>query len=417
MIHPTRSPLLLSVLLGLACSAEGADQEAQPARETPARPGPAADAGPGATDPAPAYLVGTRVWDDVSTTSYFHVLPSLERGTKVDAQKALEIPGAAKLYSVPGIGWFAVGGGDAPAITRYTLEGDRLVEQDGISLVGYGVSNLWDTLYVVSATKVYYPDRDGSQLIVINPEEMAIEGSIDLSDTVREGYLSLYGYASLTQGDRLSFSVGWFDWNETDSVLGETGLVVIDTQRDRVERVVSDERCGGVTQPVTMDTGETYLVSSALAGAAHRFGRLSTAPCALRLTEDVQGFDADYYVELADLADGAIAGEPVPAGGSRLFLRVFDETIGEVPDDGATWELTGQEAWLWYTWDVASDSFTRIDALEPSTSDVFWFEIDGTVFGTATNRQYTETTLLDLAGGGKKALRVPGFLHGVARIR
>src|SRR5690606_17283470 len=37
-----------------------------------------ADEGEFPLDDGPAYVVATRVWDDTSITSYFHVLPSLE---------------------------------------------------------------------------------------------------------------------------------------------------------------------------------------------------------------------------------------------------------------------------------------------------------------------------------------------------
>lgn len=72
------------------------------------------------------------------------VVPSLDEGTEIEA----------KLYPVPGIGWFALGGGESPTITRYTLsEAGQLEQQDGINLANYGVEGLWDTLYVVSPTK------------------------------------------------------------------------------------------------------------------------------------------------------------------------------------------------------------------------------------------------------------------------
>ena len=368
----------------------------------------------------PAFLLGTRFWDDTTTTSYFHVVSSLESGTKVDSSRALETPGAAKLYAVPDLGWFAVGGGEAPTITRYSLDHQgALVRGDAISLQGYGVDHLWDTLYIVSPTKAYYPDRAGEQLIVWNPTAMEIEGSIALPATERDGYLALYGYAPIVRQNTLLVSVGWFDWEETDSVLAETGLVQIDTETDSVVGFETDARCGGVTTPVTLSSGDTILVSSALAGAAHALGRLSTPPCALRVNAAASSFDPDYFQELGPLISSPVAGEPIPAGGGSVFLRVFDDELGSVAEDSATYELTGQSAWRWARWDVAANEISRIATLAPSTSDVLWFEVDGHVYGTETTPDYSATTLVDLTaeGGPKRGLTVPGFLHGVARIR
>jgi hypothetical protein len=385
-----------------------------------AGPDAAHDGEDGGEPEAAAYLLGTRIWDDTSTTSYFHVVDSIEEGNEVDTDQAIELPGAAKLFAVDGIGWFAVGGGEAPTITRYELDAkDRLAAKDTISLLNYGVESLWETLYVVSPTKMYYPDRDGQRLIIINPTAMEIVGEVDLAETAREGFLSVYSYDHLERGDQILFSVAWIDWNEADAILGETGLVVLDTKTDTVTRFDVDDRCGGITQPVVTSTGDAYFVSSALAAAAHRLDRLPTAPCALRIRADADAFDADYLKQLEAITGKALAGEPIPGGGDDIFLRAFDEAIGDVSDDALTWELTGQLAWRWMKWNVTSDQATEVSGLEPATSDVLWFQVDGKVFGTETKADYSETTLIELtaAGGPRRALTAPGFLHGVARIR
>lgn len=86
----------------------------------------------------------------------------------------------------------------------------------------------------------------------------------------------------------------------------------------------------------------TYFVSSALAAAAYRLDRLDTEPCALRVLADANEFDKEYVAHLEDVTGAAIAGEPVPADGSSLFLRVFDDDAGTVEADDATWDVTGQ---------------------------------------------------------------------------
>lgn len=368
----------------------------------------------------PAYMLATRVWDDTATTSFFHVVPSLEADTTIDTSLALEAPGSAKLYAVDDIGWFAVGGGEQPTITHYALSPDGMLEERAtISLADYGVQSLWDTLYVVSKTKMYYPDRAGGQLIIINPSEMTIDGSVAIPDANRDGYLAVYGYTPLMRDDRLLFSVGWFDWDENDSVLGETGLVLVNTETDTVERVDVDDRCGGITTGVVTESGDAYFVSSAMAGAAHRLGRLTTAPCALRIARGESAFDPDFAMDLGELTGVPVLGEPVPAGGASMFLRVFDEEAAMFTDESLTWELTGQTVWQWWKWDTESGEASRVEEIGASTADVLWFEVEGRLFGTETTADYSHTTLIDLEaeGGPKPALTAPGFLHGVARIR
>jgi hypothetical protein len=366
------------------------------------------------------FLLGTRVWDDTSTTSYFHVVPSIEAGVVVDEDQALEVPGAAKLFAIEHAGWFAIGDGEAPIITRYTVnDAGRLAKAGTLSLLNYGVESLWNTLYVVSATKMYYPDREGQRLIIIDPSAMEITGEVDLGETGRNGFLPVYSYDHLERGSDILFSVAWIDWNETDSILGETGLVVLDTETDTVSRFDVDSRCGGITTPVEMSSGDVYFVSSALAAAAHRLDRLPTPPCALRVRAGDDAFDANYLESLEELTGNALAGEPVPGGGSTIFLRAFDEDLGTVPDGALTWELTSQSAWRWLSWTPGTAELSPVDALEPSTSDVLWFRVDGKVYGTETTADYSETTLIELTapGGPRRGLTAAGFLHGVARIR
>jgi hypothetical protein len=371
-------------------------------------------------DADPAYLIGTRVWVDTTATSYFNVVSSLDKGTEVSREQALELPGPAKLYAIPDVGWFGLGGGEEPTITRYGLSADgKLQKEKTINMLSYGVQGLWDNLYVVSKTKIYYPDRDNRQLIIINPTEMAIEGAIKLPETAQDGFLSLYGYTPLLRGNKLLFTVGWFDWNVNDSVLGETGLVVLDTDTDTVDSFDIDKRCGGITTGVTTADGDTYFVSSALAGVAHRLGRQPTAPCALRVKAGAEAFEEDYLVELGELTNSEVAGEPVPAGGNGIFLRAFEESEATFTEESATYELTGQTAWYWWRWNVETGEASLVDELEPSTSDVLWFEVGGRVFGSQTTADYAETTLIELTaeGGPREALTAPGFLHGIARIR
>lgn len=388
------------VLLGIALMAAGCEE-------------PPVD--PGAAGP---YVIGTRVFDDTSITSYFHVAASLDEGTELDPARALEVAGSARLYSYAG-GWFAIGGGETPNITRYSLNDQgELIPGETISLQPFGVADLWDTVYFISSEKAYYPDRAGAQLVVWNPSTMEVTGTVALPDTIREGYLALYSYVPVMDGDQLLFSVGWFDW-ENDRVLPETGLVVLDTTSDTVTRFDVDTRCGGVTTPVVTESGDAYFVSSALAGAAYRLERVTTAPCALRIRAGEDAFDTEYLAALGEVAGAEIAGEPVGGRGQEIFLRVLDDELATTEDVAATWEITGQLAWRWVRWNVDTDAITPVTELEPSTADVVWFEVDGRMFGTETTADYSETTIIDLTaeGGPQRGLTAPGFLHAMARVR
>lgn len=375
--------------------------------------------GDGSGAEAPVYVVGTRIFspDGSDVTSYFHVVSSIDADAEVDPSRALEEPGAAKLMSI-GNDWFAVGAREAPTITEYTVEDGEFVKGDSISLDHKGVVSLWETFYVVSDTKAYYVDRANSQLVIVNPADMTVGDVVAMPETAREGYLSLYGYHAIERGDRILFTVGWFDWNTNDTILEETGLVVLNTETDEVERFDVDTRCGGITTPLTVESGDTYLVSSALAAAAYRLERIESEPCALRINAGQDAIDPDYALKLGELTDGALAGEPLPAGGNELFLRVFEEEGVTINEESYTYDLTGSPTWHWWRWNVETDEMTSIEQLEPSTTDVVWFQVDGKPYGTQAKADYSETTLIDLTaeGGPKKMITVPGFMMGLARL-
>ncbi|HET8939732.1 MAG TPA: hypothetical protein VFN67_40110 [Polyangiales bacterium] len=374
----------------------------------------------------PLYLAVTRIWNDSETTSYLHVVPSLDKGTEVDPKQARELAGPAKLFSYGQDHWFAVGGGEEPTITRYTLDKrGKLVEGDSINLQPFGVQDLWDTLYFVSDTQAYYPDTTNSQLIRWNPTTMQVDKTIALPETARKGFVSYYGLTALERGDKLLFSVSWFDWNETDSIQPETGLVEFDTEKDELSKFEVDSRCGGITQAIELKSGDAYFVSSALAAATYRLERLETEPCALRVKKGQSSFDKDYLTHLRDLTGGALAGEPVLAGDNALFLRVLDESDLEIEKGALTWNLTGKAAWKWSRWDLDADELTAVDDLPASTADTFWFHIDGHVYASETNylddeaTAVKDTTLIDLTaqGGPERELTLPGFLQNIARVR
>ena len=420
-ILPGLPAFSLCCALAAAIGCEGSAGDPAPSSDTRAKPQQTAGEG-GNEEPArpdPKYVAVTRVWDDTTTTSYAHVVSSLSAETEVDTSRALEIGGPAKLFSAGDDRWFAIGGGEAPTITRYSLDDQGALKKGAsISLQPHGVKDLWDALYFVSADKAYYPDTANHQLIVWNPSSMEVLGSIALPETKREGYVAYYGLSPIVRDKRVIFSVGWFDWETSDSVLAETGLVVIDSERDELERFDVDVRCAGISQAIRTGSGDTYFVSSALAASVHRLGRLALEPCALRVLAGEDGYDPDYVRKLKTLTGGALAAEPAPGAGEQLLLRVFDERRAQVEKDAQSWDLTAQAAWTWSRWNVQTDELSPLDALPPSTADVFWFRLDGKVYASETREDYSASTLIDLSSDEPtRALTTPGFLQNIARVR
>lgn len=401
-----RRVLFAGIALAAACDGDSGGRE---------------PSGPDGSTPEPVSLLGTRVWtpDGEQVTSYVHAVPGLSAETELDLDRALELPGAVSLYAMENVGWFAIGGGEDPTITRFERGDDgQMVERESMSFQPYGIISLWQTMIWLSPTKAYYPDRDGAQIIVWNPSAMEITGVIDLGVARRPDALAYMGLTPVVRGTRVLLSVGWFDWSEADRILPETGLLVIDSETDELVRFDVDARCGGISEAIQLDSGDAYLVSSALAGAAFELGRLDTPPCALRIPADADAIDPEELVSLEELTGWRIAGEPVPAGGSAIFLRALDPELANIEGDAFTYDVTAQLAWRWLRWDVEAGEVAEVDAMEPAAADGYWFAVDDRVVATRATADYAETTLVDLTadGGPAPLVTLPGFVFAITSI-
>lgn len=413
------SALALSALMGLfACG----DDDGSDGRVTPDGGAPTGMTGmDGGTPSLPAqYVVATRVFstDSDSVTTYVQVLGSLDQGTTLDTTKATEFGGPAELFSLDTPRWVAVGEGESALLSRYSLNGQTIKKEQTLGLSPQGLKSFFSNkLYQVSPTKVYLPDPDNAQLVTLDPTNMRVLGKVALPTTVREGYTPVYSYDSVQRNGKVLFTVAWFDWTN-DKILPETGLVTLDTNTDQ-PTVTVDARCGGITNPITLPSGDTYFPSSSLAAAAYQINRLTTEPCVLRIKAGADAFDASYHVKLRELTGGAVAGEPAPTGGAEIFLRVLDTSKATIKPESASYDITGQSAWTWRRWNPTTNALTNVESLQASTANAYWYQVDGRVFYAQPTSDYATTQLIELsaAGGPKNALSGPGLISGIGRIQ
>lgn len=367
------------------------------------------------------YAVATRVFstDSDAITTYVQVVGSLDQGTTLDTKKATEFGGPAELFSLAAPRWVAVGEGESAQLSSYSIAANQTIKKEQtISLQNQGLKSFFSNkLYQVSATKVYLPDPDNAQLIALDPTNMKVLGVVALPTTKREGFTPVYSYDSVQRSGKLLFAVAWFDWTN-DKIVPETGLVTLDTNTDQATIAV-DTRCGGITNPIKLPSGDTYFPSSSLAAASFELKRLATEPCVLRIKAGADVFDPAYHVKLRELTGGAVAGEPAPTGAEEIFLRVLDTTKATIKPETASFELTGQSAWTWRRWNPTSNALTNVDALEPSTANAYWYEVEGRVFYAQPAADYSKTQVIELnaAGGPKNALSGPGLISGIGRVQ
>lgn len=381
------------------------------------------DAGPGgdpdAAPAAPLYVIDSTTFTDTGSTTYFSQTASLGAGTEIDYAKALEVGGSAKLYAPAGVGWFGLGGGEAPTITRYELgPGDTLVAGTSISLQPQGTTFLGDTVVFVSPTKAYYFDSPNLQLVIWNPTAMTVDGTIDLGQVAREGFTAQFDLNPLLRDDgTLLLPISWSNF-EALTAYPATGLAVIDTATDSVRTVTTTDRCHGVRWSAITPDGALYAASAPFYAAQQRVKREGAPPCVLRIQPGADDFDPTFTQVLADLAGGRVAGGIAPGPAGQLFFRALDPAVPVGPDAdvNAIWSAA---SWQWWRWDLAANTATEVTTLPLSAAGGLTYRIDDKVFATDSAADWSSTTLIDMtaAGGPAPALTARGYVYGVARLR
>jgi len=194
-----------------------------------------------------------------TSTTYVTLVPSLDV-TKVDTSTGREFGGRSYLATYNG--WLFVSPGDKPIITRFSLNADNTLHEDGsISFANFGVSSVEvDALAntFVSPTKAYMLGPDGTH-VVWNPTTLQLANQVAVpSSLVRQGY-TLEGSSGVLRGNRLYRTFAWVNWNNYQ-YLDEQYLATYDTDNDTLISMVPETRCPALSAPGTIDeAGNIYF--------------------------------------------------------------------------------------------------------------------------------------------------------------
>ena len=167
------------------------------------------------------------------------------------------------------------------------------------------------------------------------------------------------------------------------------------------------------------DSGHAYWFSDHDASVEWTYQRRD-APhdCALRLRAGDVTFDASWELDLTERTNGVSAIAAVPAGGSRIWMKVIEPAAfgGAVPVDEIDW---GLEAWRWGLLDVESDDAVQLDQQAGLVvSYGYPIVVDGRAFSPVANSDYSATTLTELTASGViERMQVRGELRKIFRLR
>jgi hypothetical protein len=441
MSHPRAPTTALGLTAALALLVSGCETDDSPGA-TPASDAAAGDVGtdgaavggadapviPSAPDASPAdagtastplYLIHTAVQAMSGRTNYFTLVDSLATPRKLDYAQSLELPGFARLYANQGDGFFAIGEGEAPIITRYDFTSDgRFIKGKSVSLQSYGVASMGpQAVLFVGPTKAYYRDQDQNQIIVWDSKEMVVIKTIPLpGDLVKEGFLPLFSQWAERPGEGY-FAVG-AQTKTYDRVLPGTHLVRIDTASDTVT-VTSDTRCRGFFKTARL-ANTLYFFSNVING----FGQAvapddaGQADCFLRIPPGQTGFDPEFVGTLGKaFAANQIATVISVTADGRAWAQVADTTVtpSQPGTTAAQWYSKG---WSWAHLPLASPvTFERVPG-DPGAYSGNAFIVGSDFFVSQARPDYSESALVNTAGPtAVPGISFAGFALDVSRVR
>ncbi|NTX01702.1 MxcI [Myxococcus sp. CA040A] len=380
---------------------------------------PTLPGGPGGGEEGALYLVHSAVETNGSRMNYFTLVDSLDEPKTLDYSKSLELPGRPRLYAAKGVGFFAIGAGESPTITRYEVKDGALTPGASISFQNLGVKRMGaQAVHFVSATKAYYKDDAQGQIIVWNPAEMAVEKTLALpAEFTKAGYVTGLSQWATREGEAF-FAVGW-STSTYDTVLPGSVLVRIDTATDALSWS-SDERCRDLTK--TGRQGDTlYFFSGVINGLGYAVKGAQDAgqqDCFLRIPAGQQTFDTGFVGSVASaLGENNVGTIIALTENGTAWLQVADTTITPSAP-GTTYSEWYSKGWSWWQVPLATLSApSRVDAA-PGAYSGFTLTSGSSFFVSQSAATYSTSTLMELSSGAPKpSISFPGFVLDVARIR
>lgn len=379
------------------------------------------------TDTSPLYLLFSTIDGPDSRTGYFVTTPSINGDVPVDVRQGLEEAGGGVLFAEPGIGTFLLAGGESPTLSRWDVSNSgSLVRGKTLSFANQGVTTMFDRwLIFASPTKAYFRDRTQLQLISFNPTSMEILDSHPLEGVRfedRDGLIYNYG-TPITRDDAIYFPMSYFDLNNKG--VGPTGstLIRLDPETDELT-VTKHPGCTGMTFGfLSPDSGDTYWFADYQTSVGRAYQQLE-APhdCAMRLRAGKTDFDEDSEIDLSAFTDGAPVIGAVPAGGAKMWMKVFDESAvsvslpsSDLDEDNAF----DARVWRWHLLDMESEEpAVPVEGADRVGSFGYSFVVDNRSFTTQKYDEAGEAAIVEFTDQGiVERVRVLGEIRGLARLQ
>lgn len=371
------------------------------------------------------HVVATTMFTPDGETSLIGLVPDAAEPSLFDRTRALERGGASAIFAARGGRVFSLGSAEDPTVIRYAVSDGEFAETGRMSLAAAGLSSSFKRsglVPFVSDTKAYWLDDGSKQVVIWDPSDMSVTGTIPLDQVDDPAYPTWeFGERAVVR-DGLLF-VGLRYRRGDDGEAGIAAGLVLNTETNQVVSVLRDKRCGDTVHVLDV-LGTLYFGSGAIAAILHRLGNPADypAPCLLRIPRGELSFDPHFHVTLPNLVEGRAAGRIAQGQDGTAYVMVLHEEelaapLGPETELWAPWEAA---AWRWWRIELETGAPGRTVEGPPLATPAGWLLSDGERdYIPHVDIEAGETTLFVAQEGGGLAagLRVPGLPYGIAKLR
>lgn len=377
------------------------------------------DAGQG-----PLYVISTGVSTGDDFVGYLVTVPSLDATTTFNLDGAQEVE-PSWIFTQPGTPYVFAASLFTPTIDRYVAKDDGSLEKDKtVSFANLGVQSAYlaASAPIYSAEKSYFVDDVQDQIVIWNPKEMTIVGTIPLGDKA-EGALPPAAEGTIVVHDGLIITeIHWSDPNDDPSLYGtHVRLVAVDPATDEIVKVTDDDRLtyaspmGRASDGAIYYSPGSFIAAEAVVGAGH-----GSPSRLLRLGAKDHAFDAAYALDLSTLVGGRSAGDFVLLDDQNALIRAWHpDLVDAITPENWKDVLWTQAGFMWWRWHVGDAQAVQIPNQSPGALGSAVFSLDGKTYVMRTAADSTTTTLdeIDAQGDFHPKLSGPGQFIGNSVIR
>jgi hypothetical protein len=363
-----------------------------------------------------AYVVATAVSSSESANTYVKVLPSIEHA-QLELDDAHEFAGWSDM-AVLGR-WVFVSSGEEPVITRFAVNDDGSLEEDGeLSFSNFTDDANFYSQRVISAEKAYLTGED--KYVVWNPTTLEITGEIPLPvfepvDAIMPSFAGDRGM--VVRGDRLFHAVNWLD-TENYRMAPTSRIVVVDLERDEVIDTLEVD-CPDLDVGDLDEKGNIYFTSWVYAPAATVLSGDSNA-CLVRIRAGSESIDPDWTISFQDITGGHEAATVAYLGRGKLLTSVFYEDNQEFdPNRDEMFDWIFGNNWKMHTIDIETKTLGDVDGIGWNGGGYYPTRFDDLTRVLVPSDSYTTTAMYAISDDGSVTpeLEMSGWSTRLFKLR